>query len=70
MDGMLIDGNGNLLVRRWAQNDGNWKPETSTPQTQTTTTNTSTESQMAVYEAAARSKGIVVGSVACAGFTA
>jgi len=69
MDGMLIDGNGNLLVRRWAQNDGNWKPETSTtPQTQTTTS-ASTENQMAVYEAAARSKGIVVGGAACAGFT-
>ncbi|KAF8417952.1 hypothetical protein EV426DRAFT_621091 [Tirmania nivea] len=69
INGMLIDGNGNLLVRRWAQNDGSWKPESSTTQTQTTTTNVSTENQMAVYEAAAKSKGIVVGSVACAGLT-
>ncbi|KAF8438699.1 hypothetical protein BGX38DRAFT_1209584 [Terfezia claveryi] len=66
LDGMLIDANGNLLVRRWAQNNGSWKPETSTnPQTQTTTT----ENQIEVYGAAVRSKGIVVGGVACAGFT-
>lgn len=69
MDRMLIDRNGNLLVKRWTQNDGSWKPETSTtPQTQTTTSS-STENQMEVYETAMRSKGMVVGGVACAGLT-
>jgi len=69
MDGMLIDKNGNLLMRRWAQSDGSWKPETTTnPQTQTTTKNTNMENQKALYEAT-RSKGMVVGGVACAGLT-
>ncbi|RPB29291.1 hypothetical protein L211DRAFT_831967 [Terfezia boudieri ATCC MYA-4762] len=66
LEGMLIDVNGNLLARRWAQNDGSWKPDTTTnPQTQTKTSE-STDNQMAVY---VKSKEIVVGSVACAGFT-
>lgn len=81
MDGMLIDGNGTLLVRR--QDSGMWKPDSSTtgntwtdpstttttaPQPQTTTTTTSSgSSDLAMYETAARSKGMVVGSVACAG---
>ena len=90
IDGMLIDGNGNLLVRResaaypyaWAQDDGMWKPDgastTGTTDTGTTTTtetntgntgNTGGEGQtlLEVYHVAAKSKGLVVGSVACAG---
>lgn len=75
IDGMLIDGNGNLLVRRAAQDDGMWKPDgentstsgTTTPQTTTTTTNDQTSSTLSTYELATKSKGMVVGSVTCAG---
>lgn len=74
LDGMLIDSNGNLLVRR--QNDGVWKrdgtitgsalPGTTSPQT-TTSTSTADPNLLALVESAVRSKAMVVGSIACAG---
>ena len=71
LDGMLIDGNGNLLVHVRRQNDGVWKrdgtwQDTTTPQT-TTSTSTADANLVAVIESAVRSKGTVVGSIACAG---
>ena len=70
LDGMLVDGNGNLLVHVRRQNDGLWKRDGTTtgsaPGDPATTTTVDAD-LLAVVESATRSKGMVVGSIACAG---